>query len=80
MDSSVGAVDHDFRQSRLSRFGRMLAGLSLGYFGRNAAVSIWLGRLSFNRGSIPHLVAGSAFATLWVLLRTPRSRRFALDW
>jgi serine/threonine protein kinase len=77
MDSSVGAVDHEFRQSRLSKFGRMLAGLSLGYLGLNTAVSIWLGRLSFNRGSIPHLVAGIAFAALWLLLRTPRSRRFA---
>lgn len=77
MDSSVGAVDHEFRQSRLSKFGRMLAGLSLGYLGLNTAVSIWLGRLSFNRGSIPHLVAGVAFGTLWLLLRTPRSRRFA---
>jgi eukaryotic-like serine/threonine-protein kinase len=67
----------ELRQNRLSRFGRVLALLTLGYVGLNACVSIWLGRLSFNRGSIPLLVATVAFGSLWLLLRgAPRSPRF----
>jgi eukaryotic-like serine/threonine-protein kinase len=77
MDSTEGAVDHEFRQTRLSRFGRVLAGVTLGYITLNILASIWLGRLSFNRSSLPLLVAGVAFAALWLLLRgAPRSPRF----
>jgi eukaryotic-like serine/threonine-protein kinase len=77
MDSSDGAVDPELRQSRLSTFGRVLACVSLGYVGLNTAVSIWLGRFSFNLASVPLLVAGGAFAALWLLLRgAPRSPRF----
>jgi hypothetical protein len=77
MDSSEGAVDHEFRQTRLSRFGRVLACVTLGYITLNILASIWLGRLSFNRSSLPLLVAGVAFAALWLLLRgAPRSPRF----
>lgn len=74
MDSSVGAV-HEFRQSRLSKFGRVLAGLSLGYLGLNTAVSVWLAQLSFSRANILHLVAGGVFAALWLLCAEPRGRR-----
>ena len=77
MDSTEGAVDHEFRQTRLSRFGRVLASVALGYIALNTVTSIWLGRLSFNRSSLPLLVARVAFAALWLLLRgTPRSPRF----
>jgi eukaryotic-like serine/threonine-protein kinase len=77
MDSTEGAVDQEFRQTRLSRFGRVLAFVSLGYITLNILASIWLGRLSFNRSSLPLLVAGVAFAALWLLLRgAPRSPRF----
>ena len=77
MDSTEGAVDHELRQTRLSRFGRVLAFVTLGYVGLNFSASIWLGRLSFNRSSVPLLVATVAFAALWLLLRgAPRSPRF----
>ena len=77
MDSSEAAVDHALRQTRLSRFGRVLACVSLGYVALNTFVSIWLGQLSVNRSSLPLLVAIAAFVALWLLLRgAPRSPRF----
>src|SRR5919106_3719111 len=77
MDSTEGAVDHELRQTRLSRFGRVLALMTMGFVGLNFSMSIWLGRFSFNRSSVPLLVATVAFATLWLLLRgAPRSPRF----
>ena len=77
MESTEGAVDHELRQTRLSRFGRVLALMTLGFVGLNFSVSIWLGRFSFNRSSVPLLAATVAFATLWLLLRgAPRSPRF----
>jgi hypothetical protein len=77
MDSTGGAGDPDLRQDRLSRFGRVLAFMSLGYVGLNAAVAIWLHQLSYMRNSAPLVVAIGAFAALWLLLRgAPRSRRF----
>jgi eukaryotic-like serine/threonine-protein kinase len=77
MDSSEGAVDHELRQSRLSRFGRVITLVTLGYVGLNTAVSVWLGRLSFNLSSVPLIVATVAFAALWLLLRgAARSPRF----
>jgi serine/threonine-protein kinase len=77
MDSSEGAVDHELRQTRLSRFGRVLTFVTLALGGLNVGASIWLRRPSFNRVSVPLLVATAAFAGLWVLLRgAPRSPRF----
>ena len=78
MDSTEGAVDHELRQTRLSRFGRVLAFMTLGFVGITFALSIWfLHRPSFNRQSVPLLVASVAFAALWLLLRgAPRSPRF----
>jgi serine/threonine-protein kinase len=77
MDSTEGAVDHELRQTRLSRFGRVLACVTLGYVGVVLFSSIYVGRLSLNRVSMLLLVAGVAFAALWLLLRgAPRSRRF----
>src|SRR5262245_35547432 len=77
MDSSDGLGDHELRQTRLSKFGRVLACMVLGYVALVAAVSIWLGRVSYNRNSITMLVAAVAFAALWILLRgAPRSPRF----
>lgn len=58
-----------FRQERLSKFGRILASIILIHVGLNAAISLWLGRLSFNRASIPLLAAGAAFVVLWGVLR-----------
>lgn len=75
--NSTDSVDLELRQLRLSKFGRVLALLTLGYVGMNAAVSIWLGQFAFNLTSVPLLVATAAFAALWFLLRgAPRSVRF----
>lgn len=69
--------DQELRQSRLCSFGLVLACMSLGYVALLTAISIWLGRLSFNRNSIPILVATVAFAALWLVMRGPaRSARF----
>src|SRR5687768_399644 len=77
MESTEGAIDHELRQTRLSRFGRVLALVAVSYLALNFFVSIWLGRPSFNRHSVPLLVAGIAFAALWLLLGgAPRSSRF----
>ena len=77
MDSTEGAVDLELRQTRLSRFGRVLAFIALGYVGLNTSVSLWLGRFSDNLNSVPLIVAAIAFAALWLLLRgAPRSARF----
>ena len=43
------SIDHELRQTRLSRFGRVLALVTLGYVALNFFASIWLHRLSFNR-------------------------------
>jgi hypothetical protein len=77
MDSSAAGVDPELRQTRLSRFGRVLAGVTLGYVGLVTFTSIYVGKFSVARSSIPLLVAGGAFAALWLLLRgAPRSPRF----
>ncbi len=76
MDSSE-AIDHELRQSRLARFGRMLALVLLVYMALILCASIYLRQLWFIRSSIPLIVAAAAFATLWLLLRgAPRSPRF----
>ncbi len=76
MDSE-GADNHELRQTRLSRFGRVLALVSLSYIVLNFSASLWLHRMRHNRSSAPLLVAGVAFAALWLLLRgAPRSPRF----
>ncbi len=75
--SSDGATDHDLRQLRLSKFGRVLALVSLVYVALNFGASLWLRHLEFNRSSLPLLVATFAFGALWLLLRdAPRSPRF----
>ncbi len=77
MDSYDAAVDHEQRQARLARFGRVLASVTLGYIGIVAGTSIYVGQLSANRASIPLLIAAGAFVTLWALLRgAARSARF----
>jgi hypothetical protein len=77
MESTGGAIDHELRQTRLSKFGRVLALVSLSYVAINFFASLWLGRSSFNLHSVPLLVAGVAFTALWLLLRgAPRSSRF----
>jgi hypothetical protein len=77
VDSSDGAVDQQLRQGRLSSFGRVLALVTLCYVVVNFVASTWMHRVSFNRQSIPLIVATVAFATLWLLLRgAPRSPRF----
>lgn len=63
LDSAGGAVDHELRQTRLSRFGRVLALITLGFTATNFVVSIWVQRPSFNRHSAPLLVATVAFVT-----------------
>lgn len=77
MQSTYGAVDHELRQLRLSHFGRVLAGVTLGYVALLAFTSIYVGDLALNRYSLSLLVAGAAFVALWLLLRgAPRSARF----
>src|SRR5258708_29011143 len=77
MDSTEGAVDYELRQTRLSRLGRVLGFVTLGYVVLNIGASIWLHRLAHNRGSVPLLVSTVAFAALWLFLRgAPRSPRF----
>src|SRR5688572_33454927 len=77
MQSTDGATDQALRQFRLSRFGLVLALMGLGVVAFNFSLSLWLGRFSFNRSSLLLLVASSAFAALWLLLRGGlRSRRF----
>jgi serine/threonine-protein kinase len=76
MDSTQ-AVDDELRQARLSSFGRVLAVVTLSYVAVNFFASLWLRRPSFNRHSVPLLVATVAFVVLWLLLRgAPRSPRF----
>ncbi len=77
LDSTGLNVDHELRQARLARFGRVLALVTLPYVVVTFVASVWLGRFSFNRQSVPLLVATIAFSTLWLLLRdAPRSPRF----
>ena len=77
MDTAVGAVDHELRQARLSRFGRALALVTLGFAGLLTFMVIYVGRLSAAKAGLPLLVAGVTFAALWLLLRgAPRSPGF----
>jgi hypothetical protein len=77
MDSTDGGVDPELRQARLSRFGRVVAAVTLVYVAANLIATIWLWRASFFLASIPLLVATVAFTTLWLVLRgAPRSPRF----
>ena len=75
MDST--GVDLELRQTRLSRFGRVLAIVTLVYVVLNFGASLWLHRVAHNRSSLPLSVSTLAFAALWLLLRgAPRSPRF----
>jgi eukaryotic-like serine/threonine-protein kinase len=77
MDSTEETFDHELRQARLARFGRILALVTLVYIGLTFAASLWLSKFSFNHSSGPLVVASVAFAALWLLLRgAPRSPRF----
>ena len=77
VDSTEGEVDLELRQTRLSRFGRVLAIVTLCYVVLNFGASLWLHRLSHNRSSAPLLVSTVAFGALWLLLRgAPRSQGF----
>src|SRR5450755_1209661 len=77
MHSSEGTLDHELRQARLSRFGRVLAFVTLGFVLLNLSTSLWLHRLSANQSSLPLSVSTVAFAALWLLLRgAPRTPRF----
>jgi len=77
MDSSEGGIDPELRQSRLSSFGRILAIITMIYVALTFGASLWLGKPSFNRSSVPLVVSTVAFAALWLFLRgAPRSARF----
>src|SRR5687767_14599014 len=77
MHLTDGAADRALRQFRLARFGLVLAVMCLGFVAVTFLLSLWLGRLSFNRSSGLLLVAGAAFAALWLLMRgAPRSPQF----
>jgi serine/threonine-protein kinase len=77
MHLTDGAADRALRQFRLARFGLALALMCLGFVAVTFVLSLWLGELSFNRSSALLVVAGAAFATLWLLMRGgPRSPQF----
>jgi len=77
MDSTHGGIDHEQRQARLSKFGLVLALVTLGFGGLVVFTTIYVGRLAFNAASVRLFVAAVAFATLWLLLGgTARSPRF----
>lgn len=77
MDPTEGAFDHELRQTRLSRFGRVLAFVTVAYVVLNFFASLWLRHPSHNRSSVPLSVSSVAFVALWLLLRgAPRSPRF----
>jgi serine/threonine-protein kinase len=77
LDSTEGDVDTGLRQARLSRFGRVLALVTLAYVALNFGASLWLRRPAHHRSSAPLLVSTFAFGALWLLLRgAPRSPRF----
>ena len=77
MHPTDGAADQALRQFRLARFGLVLALMCIGFVAVTFLLSIWLRQLSFNRSSVLLLVAGSAFAALWLLLRgAPKSPQF----
>lgn len=69
MHSSEETVDRELRQSRLSKFGRVLAFIALGYVALIGCVALWLSSPAFIANSAPLFVAGVAFAALWLLLR-----------
>jgi eukaryotic-like serine/threonine-protein kinase len=77
MHLTEGSTEQALRQLRLARFGLVLALMCLGFVAVTFLLSLWLGRLSFNRSSVLLLVAAAAFATLWLLMRgAPRSPQF----
>ena len=78
MDSTGGgAIDPGLRQTRLARFGRVLACVTLSYVALNFGASLWLHRPAHNRSSAPLTISTLAFGALWLLLRgAPRSPRF----
>jgi eukaryotic-like serine/threonine-protein kinase len=77
MDSTQGGIDPELRQLRLSRFGLVLALVTLGFGGLLVFTTIYVGRLAFNAASVRLFLAAVAFATLWLLLGgAPRSPRF----
>jgi serine/threonine-protein kinase len=65
-------MDHELRQTRLSRFGRVLTFVTLGYVGLLAFTSMYVGRFAYNDAGVRLLLATAAFATLWLLLRGAR--------
>jgi hypothetical protein len=73
-------VDHELRQARLSRFGRVLALMTLGYVGLLTFTSIYVQRLSMHRATVPLLIATGAFAALWLLLRGKWTNQLAAQW
>ncbi|NOU28458.1 MAG: serine/threonine protein kinase [Polyangiaceae bacterium] len=76
MDSADSAVDHELRQARLSKFGRVLTLVTLCYVVLNFGAGLWLHRVEHNYSSLPLSVSTIAFGALWLLLRAPRSPRF----
>lgn len=77
MNSSDDAVDPELRQARLSRFGRVLALITLAFIALIVFTTVKVEKVSFLLGNVPLAVAATAFSTLWLLLRgRTRSRRF----
>lgn len=71
------AEDEALRQTRLSKFGRMLALIGAVFVGIHCFFSIWLHKPVFDLEVVPEAIATLAFAALWLLLRKEkRSARF----
>ena len=75
---STGSIDHELWQSRLSRFGRVLAIFGLVYVGLHISFGLWMHQPVFESVQlIPPLTATVAFAVMWLLLRgVPRPHGF----
>src|SRR5262245_39765540 len=74
---TMTAEDEALRQTRLSKFGRVLALIGAAFVGIHCIFSIWLHEPIFDLEVVPEAVATVAFVALWVLLRSEkRSARF----
>src|SRR5262245_28747399 len=74
---TMTAEDEALRQSRLSKFGGLLALIGGVYVGIHCFFSIWLHQPVFDLEVVPQAIATVAFVALWALLRKEkRSARF----
>src|SRR4029453_10876694 len=74
---TMTAEDEALRQTRLSKFGRVLALIGAVFVGIHCFFSMWLHEPIFDLEVVPEATATAAFIALWALLRKEkRSARF----